>query len=85
MLKIAKLRKYSGFSITEDLSKKTREARQQLRKFMQEVKRKSPEKKCFLEQDKLFVDGKIFMFNETERKVVEQKDSRRSLNRNDQR
>jgi hypothetical protein len=86
VLKISKLRKYSGFSITEDLSKKTREARQQLRKFMQEMKRHSPEKRCFMEQDKLFVDGRVFLYNETEGRVVEQKVSRRrSFNRNDQR
>eukprot|EP00090_Calanus_glacialis_P027175 TRINITY_DN42770_c0_g1_i1.p1 TRINITY_DN42770_c0_g1~~TRINITY_DN42770_c0_g1_i1.p1 ORF type:complete len:322 (-),score=125.20 TRINITY_DN42770_c0_g1_i1:237-1106(-) len=86
VLKIAKLRKYSGFSITEDLSKKTREARQQLRKFMREMKRNSPEKRCFMEQDKLFVDGRVFIYNETEGRVVEQKDGRRrSLNKNDKR
>ena len=86
VLKIAKLKKYSGFSITEDLSKKTREARQQLRKFMREMKRNSPEKNCFMEQDKLFVDGRVFLYNEAEGKVVEQQKVRkRSFNRNDKR
>ena len=86
VLKIAKLRKYAGFSVTEDLSRKTREARQQLRKFMREMKRNSPEKKSFIEQDKLYVDGRVFQYNETEGKVVEQKETRkRSFNKNDKR
>ena len=35
-----------GFTVTEDLSKKAREARLELRKYMREVKRKNPEKHC---------------------------------------
>ena len=72
-----------GFSVTEDLSKKTREARLELRKFMREVKRKNPEKNCFMEQDKLFVDGKIYVFSETENRVVEQRIAEKILNKND--
>ena len=88
VLKIAKLKKFSGFSITEDLSKKTREARQELRKFMREVKSNSPGKNCFIEQDKLFVfvDGRIFLYNEREGRAVEQKlIRRRSCNKNEKR
>ena len=72
-----------GFSVTEDLSKKTREARLELRKFMREVKRKNPEKNCFMEQDKLFVDGKIYVFSETENRVVEQRIAEKILNKNE--
>ena len=67
--------------MTEDLSKKTREARLELRKFMREVKRKNPEKNCFMEQDKLFVDGKIYVFSETENRVVEQRTA--EINKNE--
>ena len=54
----------SVISVTEDLSKKTRECRSELRKFMRHIKRTAPEKKCFLEYDKLYVDGKMFGYNE---------------------
>jgi len=73
ILKIAKLKRHPGFSVTEDLSKKTREARLGLRKYMRELKRKSPEKNCFMEGDKLFVEGKMFVFNETDNRVIEQR------------
>ena len=69
--------------MTEDLSKKTREARLELRKFMREVKRKNPEKNCFMEQDKLFVDGKIYVFSETENRVVEQRTAEKILIKNE--
>ena len=65
------------------MSKKTREARLELRKFMREVKRKNPEKNCFMEQDKLFVDGKIYVFSETENRVVEQRIAEKILNKNE--
>ena len=76
------LLRHPGFSVTEDLSKKTREARLGLRKYMRELKRKSPEKNCFMEGDKLFVEGKIFVFNETDNKVVEQRMAERMANKN---
>ena len=83
--------KSQGVSVTEDLSKRTREARQEMRKlvenilrlplvlesgnqcfyprFMRHVKKVNPEKRCFLQYDKLYIDGKVFMFNETSGKV----------------
>ena len=81
--KMSMLYRHVGFSVTEDLSKKTREARLELRKFMREVKRKNPEKNCFMEQDKLFVDGKIYVFSETENRVVEQRIAEKILNKNE--
>ena len=66
--------------MTEDLSKKEREVRLELRKFMREVKRKNPEKNCFIEQDKLFVDGRIFLFCETSGRVLEQRMKEMTLN-----
>ena len=59
-------------SITEEFSKKTREARTELRKFVRQVKKNSPEKRCSLVYDKLFVDGKSFVFSEEEGRVMEQ-------------
>ena len=59
-------------SITEEYSKKTREARIELRKFVRQVKKNNPEKRCSLVYDKLFVDGKIFVFSEEEGRVLEQ-------------
>ena len=51
-------------SVTEDFSRKTRESRQELRKFMRHVKKTNPEKRCHLQYDKLYIDGKIFLYNE---------------------
>ena len=36
---------------------------------MRHVKKVNPEKRCFLQYDKLYIDGKVFMFNETTGKV----------------
>jgi len=57
--------------ITEDLSQKTREGRHQLRKFLREVKRYSPEKKAWLEYDRLLIDGKMFVYSKEEGRVTE--------------
>ena len=64
--------KSTTFSVTEDMSKKTREARRELRRYLVKVKKGSPEKKCFLHYDKLYVDGRLFVFNQQEGKVVPQ-------------
>ena len=67
----SKLLRKSVISVTEDFSKKTREVRQELRKFMRHVKRTNPEKRCHLQYDKLFIDGKIFLYNEALGQVEE--------------
>ena len=77
------MNRHMGLSVTEDLSKKTREARLALRKFMREVKRKSPEKSCFMEADKLIVDGKMFVFCDEDNKVVEQRTAEKIANKNE--
>ena len=61
----------SAVTVTEDLSQKTREARQELRRFMREVRKINPEKRCFLKYDKLFIDGKMFVYSEAEGRVTE--------------
>ena len=58
------LSKKARIHVTEDLSKRTREARAELRKFMRQVKRQNPERSCFLEYDKLYVDHRPFVWNE---------------------
>ena len=73
VLKNSKFIKKPTISVTEDLSKRTRESRQELRKFMRHVKRINPEKRCFLSYDKLYIDGKVFVFSEASGTVEQQK------------
>ena len=54
----------SQVTVTEDLSKRTRESRQELRKFMRNIKKRTPERHCVLEYDKLFIDHKVYVWNE---------------------
>ena len=72
-------KKSTSFSVTEDMSKKTREARQELRRFLVKVKKMSPEKKCSIQFDKLYINGRIFMYSEQDRKVVPQQMKMNSL------
>ena len=60
-------------SVTEDLSKRTRETRQELRKYVRHVKRINPEKRCSLQNDKLYIDGKVFVYSEASGAVEQQK------------
>ena len=46
------------------MTRRTKEARRELRRYMRELKKYSPEKKCQLEYDTLRVDGKTFIFRE---------------------
>ena len=72
ILKNSKLLKKPTISVTEDLSKRTRIARQELRKFMRHVKRVNPEKRTQLQYDKLYIDGKLFAYSESSGKVEQQ-------------
>ena len=56
--------------VTEDMSKKTREARYELQKFLVKLARSKPSKKCFIRYDKLYVDGAVFVYSEEENSVV---------------
>ena len=107
--------KKANVIVTEDLSKRTRENRQELRKFLRQVrdiakiynsiitlhfltfyglsrkpdinhllkyfsfqiKRVNPEKACYLEYDKLYVDSKIFIWNDALGQVIEQAEAER--------
>ena len=70
VLKNSKLLKKPTISVTEDLSKRTRVARQELRRLVRHVKKVNPEKRCCLQYDKLYVDGKCFVWNDHRGKVT---------------
>ena len=57
---------YVLVTVSEDYSKKTRTARTELRKFGRTVRRDNPEKNIKLMEDKLVVDGKMFVYSEEE-------------------
>ncbi|XP_023322484.1 uncharacterized protein LOC111696926 [Eurytemora carolleeae] len=71
VLKNSKVLKKSAVTVTEDLSKRTRESRQELRRFMRQIKKKAPERVCRLEYDKLYLDHKIYVWNDIRGQVVE--------------
>ena len=49
-------------SIVEEVSRKTKDARHELRKYLRDVKKNSPEKKCKMEYDRLLVEDKVFIY-----------------------
>ena len=61
--------------MSEDYSKKTRTARAELRKFGRKVRRDNPERNVKLMEDKLVVDGKMYVYNEEEGDVKQLKTS----------
>ena len=50
-----------------------------IRRFMRHVKKVNPEKRCFLQYDKLYIDGKVFMFNESTGKVFHNENTEKML------
>ena len=56
--------------VTEDMSKKTREARYELQKHLVKLARSRPSKKAQIRYDKLYVDGMVFVYSEEEQRVV---------------
>ena len=56
--------------ITEDVSKSTRESQQELRKFLNLVRKTKPGVKASLRYDRLIIDGEVFFYN-VEKKSVE--------------
>ena len=51
------------------MSRRVRECRAELRKFMREVKKGNPAASVCLQYDKLYVDGKCFVWNDHRAKV----------------
>ena len=64
--------KGSKIHVTEDMNKKTRDSRTELRRFMRAVKRNNPGASCVLHYDKLYVDNKVFVYNDVQGKVIQQ-------------
>lgn len=56
--------------VTEDMSKKTREARYELQKYLVKLARSRPSKKAQIRYDKLYVDGMVYVYNDEEKQVV---------------
>ena len=71
VLKAAQFVPLAPVSISEDVSRRTKESRQHLRRFLRLVRKNSPEKVTKLEYDVAFVDGVQYVYNE-ERRVVEE-------------
>ena len=46
--------------------------------FLSQVRKANPEKNCFLQSDKLYIDSKIYVYNEVLGQVVEHSESVRS-------
>ena len=71
MLRKANTLKGSSLSVTEDMSRRVREARTELRKFMRDLKKTNPAATCHLQYDKLFVNHRCYVWSEAQAKVVE--------------
>lgn len=56
--------------VTEDLSRKVREHRHELQKYARQIRSKSPNKKCMIRQDKLFIDNHMYVYDEEKHDVV---------------
>ena len=57
--------------IEEHLPKKIQKRRKELRKILRVMKRGNPSKQAYLQYDKLYVDGKTFVYNEATGNVTE--------------
>ena len=60
-------------TVSEDYSRKTRTARSHLRRFGRTIRRDNPERKIRLMDDKLVVDGRMFVYSEEEGVVRQHK------------
>ena len=69
VLRKGKLSRNSNIHISEDISKRTRETRAELRKFMRKIKKTNPDATCFMQSDKLYVNNKIYVFNDLQGRV----------------
>ncbi len=64
ILRKARLLKGSNVYISEDFSRKVREHRNELIKFMKEIKNRDPARRMTLRYDKLYVGNDVFFFND---------------------
>ena len=74
ILKLSHFKQFSGFSISEDLSKKAKQSKDQLNKFMMNIKKNNPAQKCVMQVDNLAVEGQTFKFDE-EKGIVPEKEA----------
>ena len=70
VLKRAGLLGGSKVHIVEDMNRRTKESKTQLRRFMRTVKMKNPEADCYLHYDLLYVDNCVYAWDDTQGKVV---------------
>lgn len=56
--------------VTEDLSKRMREHRAELHKYARQIRSRSPQKKCTIRTDKLFIDNHVYVWDEDKHEVV---------------
>ena len=71
MLRAPQLVTLAPVSVAEDVSRRTKESRHHLRRFLRQVRRNSPEKVTRLEYDLAIVDGMEYRYNEQRRTVEE--------------
>ena len=64
ILRKAKLLKGVNIHISEDFSRKVREHRQELNKFMKEVRSRDPARRMVLRYDKLYMGNDVFFYND---------------------
>ncbi len=69
ILRKARMLKGSNIYMSEDFSRKVREHRNELIKFMKDVKARDPSRRMALRYDKLYVGNSIFFFNDRTGKV----------------
>ena len=69
--KKSNLLKGSGLHISEDITRQTKDKRNELRNFMRDLKRKSPSTKYYLAYDRLYVEDKCYMWSDVEKQVLE--------------
>ena len=69
VLRKGNMLKGSSIHIGEDLSKRIRESRGELRKYMRKIKKANPDATCILQYDKLYVNNKIYVFNDLQGRV----------------
>ena len=71
VLRAAQLVSLAPVSVAEDVTRRTKESRHHLRRFLRQVRRNSPEKVTRLEYDLAIVDGVEYRYNEQRRMVEE--------------
>ena len=69
VLRKARLLKGSNIYVSEDFSRKVREHRNELFKFMKEVRSRDPTRRMTLRYDKLYIGNDVFFVNDRTRRV----------------